>query len=101
MSKSIQEINQKIKNNQVTVVTAEEMTRLVKELGMTDCVEPVSSFYPVHFGQWRRLLEPDGQIPAEAYAVHFWHQQIRTHGVDMDAAFPESSVFEQLRARYL
>jgi hypothetical protein len=77
------------------------LTRLVKEFDMTDCVEPVVSFYPVHFGQWRRLLEPDGQVPAEAYAVHFWHQQIRTHGIDMDAAFPESSVFEQLRARYL
>ncbi len=45
MSKSIQEINQKIKNKQATVVTAEEMTCLVREAGPEKAAEKVDVEY--------------------------------------------------------
>ncbi len=50
MSKTIQEINQKIKNNQVKVVTAEEMTRLVKESGPEKAAEKVDVVTTGTFG---------------------------------------------------
>ncbi|MGB2908274.1 MAG: homocysteine biosynthesis protein [Candidatus Aminicenantaceae bacterium] len=50
MSKTIQEINQKIKNKQATVVTAEEMTRLVRESGPEKAAEKVDVVTTGTFG---------------------------------------------------
>ena len=50
MSKTIQEINQKIQNRQATVVTAEEMTLLVRESGPEKAAEKVDVVTTGTFG---------------------------------------------------
>ena len=62
--------------------------------------EPEITFYPVRWPDHRQLFAADQQLPAESAAVHFWRTLLLEDRLDLEAAFPESSIFETLKRRY-
>jgi hypothetical protein len=76
------------------------VARTAKELGMGNDQEPPSVFYPIDAADFWQFIRPGRAIP-DAVAVHFWAQLWRHYGIDPDGRYPETSIYEQLIARYL
>jgi hypothetical protein len=80
-------------------------TEKVKEFGLEAFALPHQAFYPVQAWAAAALFadDSDGSQGArlnDAYAVHFWNEMLRWSGVDKDAIFPATCIYEQLKSRY-
>ncbi|TMK66990.1 MAG: hypothetical protein E6G60_01690 [Actinobacteria bacterium] len=81
------------------------MTRVVAGSSYERFVLPPQAVYPV---SWRVPLsafeeDPLGIVWAQlegAYTVHLWNELLRRAGLDKNARFPATSVFERLKRRY-
>ena len=82
-------------------------SRLVQEMaarfGLGPSVQPSRVFCPVPYWDWRNVIDPelDWRFEEDTRAVHLWNEMWRLAGLDKDAVFPEASLLEQLRRRYL
>jgi hypothetical protein len=76
------------------------LRRMGTELGMEAAMQPPSVFYPVDVNDFWRFIRPGQPIP-DAVAVHLWAQVWRHYHLNPDGRFPETSIYEQLIARYL
>ena len=65
--------------------------------------KPYITFCPITHPRWRSILEPDTKpaLASDAYAVHLWNELWRRAGQDKNAPYPPSSLYEQLKQRYL
>jgi hypothetical protein len=82
------------------------ITGLLEQHGLRDAAKPFSYFYPIHCDNWITIfdetLAKDSELFADTYALHFWNEMTRRHaGFDKNAEFPEQSLIEQLKRRYL
>jgi len=79
------------------------LTATVESRAARHWVQPPDVFYPVRFRDWRTLFEADGPaLDDEATrGVHLWHEMTRREGLDPDGTFPETSVYQRLRTRFL
>lgn len=68
---------------------------------LTQFVLPPKAFYPVHCFRVTELVKPDGILPSESYCVHFWHAMWSELGLDPDAKYPVTSIYEVLKRRFL
>lgn len=79
------------------------LTRALCRQGLLEDALDASIFYPLHYSDWRRAF--DGQpptLPEGAHALHLWNECTRREqGFDPRGPFPSTSLFEQLRRRYL
>lgn len=74
---------------------------VVAAQGLERFVEEPDRFCPVSYRDWRDLIAaqpPD--LPPTAYAVHFWNEMWRLAGLDKDAAYPPTSLYETLKRRH-
>jgi Glycosyltransferase sugar-binding region containing DXD motif/Alpha 1,4-glycosyltransferase conserved region len=74
----------------------------VEANGLQRFVRPPAAFCPIGYGAWRQLIDATPpSLPSEAYAVHFWNEMWRLAGLDRDAEYPASSLYERLKDRHL
>lgn len=68
------------------------LTQLVQVMGLTECIQPYETFYPIHWWQMGQLLETGQHKPdlKKSYAVHLWNEYWRRNGLDKDANYPGS-----------
>jgi hypothetical protein len=80
------------------------MNDAVERFRLWPYVRPTTTFCPIPPGDWQRLIDPDPpQLDCAldgAATVHLWNEQWRRNGVDKDAVFAPTSLYELLRARY-
>jgi len=79
------------------------IARAVETCSLQRYVQPPGVFCPVHFSEWKKLLDPsaDCHFKNATYAVHLWNELWRREGLDKDARYPRGCVYEELRHRYL
>ena len=76
----------------------------MKYFGLFDIGKPSAFFYPIHWARWKSVFDEniDVTLFSDTYSIHLWNENCRTEpGFDKDASFPESSLFEQLKRKYL
>ncbi|HEY9519468.1 MAG TPA: hypothetical protein VIQ98_09405 [Gemmatimonadales bacterium] len=76
------------------------LRRMAHELGMEASMQPPPVFYDIDAADFWRLIRPRQTIP-DGVAVHLWAQLWRHYGLNPDGRYPETSIYEQLIARYL
>lgn len=84
-------------------VGPELIARAIQAKGLGDFVSPPAVFCPVDYPDWASVLEPRPELtlPEETYAVHLWNEMWRQGGATKDARYPETSLYERLKRRYL
>jgi hypothetical protein len=81
-------------------------TKALHHFGLFDKALPISAFYPVHSTCWTSIFDtaaadPDRYFP-DSYAIHIWNEMLRRDpNFRIDAPFPDNSLFEELKRRYL
>jgi hypothetical protein len=77
----------------------------LKHFGLYHLGKPYTYFYPIHYDHWPYIftsaLKDDLRLFADTYALHLWNDGLKRRGFDRTARFPEDSLFEQLKRRYL
>ena len=82
----------------------------VKKFNFEKYVARVETFCPVDWSHWQRFLSRSPLVIWTEMAkmalfrtkgVHLWNEMWRLDGVDKNAVFPESCIYEQLKRRYL
>ena len=68
-----------------------------------DFMHPPAVFCPVDYPDWASLLapRPEWELPEETYAVHLWNEMWRQGGAGKDERYPDTSLYERLKRRYL
>ncbi len=80
-------------------------TRILHYLNLLREDKDYNYFYPVHFTCWHSVF--DGSISEEilsgcnTFSIHLWNEMIRRACLDKNQTFPENSLFEKLKKRYL
>lgn len=82
------------------------LTRAARFLNLDDYGLPYSAFYPIHPKCWDSAFDSSYPDPIscfpKTYAIHLWNEMLRRHSkLDKDAAFPDDSLYESLKRRYL
>ena len=72
----------------------------VQRFDLESHVQPPSSFCPIGYADWERVLEPDADLAGAPYALHLWNEMWRRAGRDKDARYDPRCLYEGLRARY-
>src|SRR5262245_45653005 len=59
-------------------------------------------FCPLGYQDWHRVLEPEVKVQdTYSHAIHLWNEQWREPKQDKNSNYPATSVYEQLKRRYL
>lgn len=82
------------------------LTNALKHFNMLHLTKPFTYFFPVHCANWKTIfdetLAQDTDLFADTYAIHLWNEMgRRSEGFDKNASFPENSLIEQLKSKYL
>ena len=84
------------------------LTAAVEKFSLQGHVVSPETFCPIYAWQWRQLIHAGfvsgrkwSRALSSAYAVHLYHEMWRRNGIDKDGSFPEASIYEQLKRRYL
>ncbi len=82
------------------------LTKAVKYMGLENHALPHTYFYPIHSKCWYSIFDEtfssfETHFP-DTYAIHLWNEMMkRKPGFDKNGSFPENSLIEQLKRRYL
>lgn len=85
------------------------MSEAVKRFEMNDFVAHYRDYCPVAWWQYQRLIQPNSlgarvdkiQIARhKPLGIHLWNEMWRREGLDKDAEYPRSSIYEKLKGRY-
>ena len=79
-------------------------TAALKYFGLFDIGKPSAFFHPIHWSKWKSVFDEknDVNLFSDTYSIHLWNEYCRREpGFDKDASFPKSSLFEQLKRKYL
>ena len=79
------------------------MTEAVRRFALEDYKKPERLFCPLHYQEWRQVLEPDaeGLIDDDTYAIHLWNEMWRAAGQDKNATYDRNCLYERLKALIL
>jgi mannosyltransferase OCH1-like enzyme len=59
-------------------------------------------FCPINWFAFKNLICESGyEISDEAYTIHLWNEMWRLENINKDLAFPENSIYEKLKSKYL
>jgi len=78
------------------------ISRMIFRNDLGKFVQPPETFCPISgYGLNRLIGASDKKIPENAFAIHWWHELWRRRKLDKSGQFPESSLYEQLKRKYL
>ena len=82
------------------------LTNAIRHFGLDEHALPYTAFYPIHPLCWDAIFdETYSDIEAffpNTYAIHLWNEMMRSKmDFDKNADFPENSLIETLKRRYL
>jgi hypothetical protein len=78
------------------------VAQVVEAQALQRFVQPPEAFCPIAYNDWRQLIDPHPpSLPADSYAVHFWNEMWRLAGLDKNADYPPSCLYESLKRRHL
>ncbi len=77
------------------------ITEVIKELGMENEVLNKSSFYPVHWTQFNKLLDESDkgvceQLSQESFSLHLWNEFFTLYAIPKELYPPEGSFLDSL-----
>jgi hypothetical protein len=75
--------------------------QIIAELSLQEFLQPASAFCAVPWYEPHKLIEPGGRIEDHWHALHLSQEIWRRRNWDKDSKYPASSMYEQLKARYL
>jgi len=72
------------------------ITSTIKEMGYMRYVEPVYTYYPIHYSDYRKLFDPQSfewcnDKISLSYSVHLWNEWARRERIPKDMLPPEGS----------
>jgi mannosyltransferase OCH1-like enzyme len=74
----------------------------VRRYSLQQFTKPHHVFCPIGYSDWQTLITPAASsISDETYAIHLWNEMWRHWEQDKDARYPDGSVYEELKKRYL
>jgi len=81
------------------------LTTLVRLMELADLAAGPETVYPIHWSETGDLVAPDpgGTLWRRlegACAIHLWNEMWRRYGLDKDATYSPTSVYERLRRQY-
>ena len=79
------------------------ISRAIENCSLQQYVQPPEVFCPVHFSEWKKLLDPAVELLfADAtHAIHLWNELWRREGQEKDSGYPKGCIYEELKQRYL
>lgn len=84
------------------------MAQAVRAFKLQNYVVSPITFCPVNFWQWKRLISEslivnwlENKKINNSQAIHLWNEMWRRNGVNKDGVFPSSTIYEQLKRKYL
>jgi hypothetical protein len=79
------------------------MQTVVARFGLAPHLQPHRVFCPVPYWDWRQVIDPsvDWHFDEDTRAIHLWNEMWRLAGQDKDGEFPQASLLQRLRRRYL
>jgi len=81
----------------------ELLTEAVKLLNHKSDVARHELFCPIHWFKWDDAIKknPSMKVLDNSDAVHLWNEMWRRAGIDKSGKFPENSIYEVLKRKYL
>lgn len=83
----------------------EGFTKALKHFELYEKAKPFMFFFPVHFSNWHTVYDDSFKSGDtffdDTYAIHLWNEMTRRENFDKNATFPENSLIEQLKRKYL
>ena len=76
-------------------------TEAVAASGRERMVQDGSIIFPVPWWEYNRLFYDESLPVGDGLAVHFWNAMVDAAGLDKNGTFPQESVFETLKRKYL
>jgi mannosyltransferase OCH1-like enzyme len=78
------------------------MDRAVRELGLSEFVQPPKVFSPIDHPDWESILKRSAnhEFGSETRAVHLWNEMWRRAGRDKNATYVKKSLYEKLKRQY-
>jgi hypothetical protein len=81
-------------------------TKALKHFDLLGLAKPFTFFYPIHSSNWQTVfdetLAEDAHLFSQTHAIHLWNEMCRqAKGFDKNASFPQKSLYEQLKRKYL
>jgi len=79
------------------------LKRTIEAYRMGGYVSPYTLYNPIAWWDLDSMLSPDfdWDIIRDSYTVHFWNEMWRRKNLDKNAEYPETSLYQTLRQRYL
>ena len=79
------------------------MAEAVRKFSLERYRQPYHVFCPLGFFEWQKILEPDSEaiLQSSSHAIHLWNEKWRQAGQNKNAQYAETSIYEQLKKRYL
>jgi hypothetical protein len=77
------------------------LTEALRYSNNIDTIIPSAMFFPVPWWDYRRLLFDEALSLENCFTLHFWNAKITGDGYDKNGQYPEKSIFETLKRRYL
>lgn len=74
---------------------------VVETCEMEATVEPASTFCPIAYYDWERVLDPAWSGPGDAFGIHLWNEMWRRSGRDKNGTYDSTCFYERLKKRFL
>lgn len=81
----------------------ELLTKAVKQFSLKSYVSKADLFCPINWFQWEESItkKPKINLLNNSDAVHLWNEMWRRSNIDKSGVFPETSIYEILKNKYL
>jgi len=78
------------------------ISRMIFRNGLGKYAQPVVTFCPVSINKISSFFDETGiYLPEESYALHWWHSIWFNAGINKNGSFPVTSLYEELKSKYL
>ena len=81
----------------------ELLTKATKIYGLKKFVSPSSAFCPINWFEWEKIIKghPKTSVLNDSFAIHLWNEMWRRSKINKSGEFPENSIYEKLKNKYL
>jgi hypothetical protein len=84
--------------------TGPDLIRLaIKKFELQMFIVTPEIFCPINWWEWKKLTQPNISLKKfkNSYAIHLWNEMWRRDNYDKSGVYPDSSIYEQLKNKFL